>query len=125
MVKQKEQERDVQERDVEEEIYIRHAEICKVFSHPKRLEVINTLREGEMKVSELAERTKTSIGNLSQHLGMMKQRRILVSRKEGNTVYYRLANTGMLKAFDILREILFNQIRRNGSLIEEIQKEQY
>ncbi|MEK7812702.1 MAG: ArsR family transcriptional regulator [Candidatus Desantisbacteria bacterium] len=95
--------------------------------HPVLFVVVRSpyRREGEMKVSELAEQTKTSIGNLSQHLGMMKQRHILASRKEGNMVYYRLSDTRMLKAFDILREILFDQIRRNGVLIEEIQKEQH
>lgn len=104
------------------EIYTRHADLCKVFSHPTRLEVINTLRAGEMTVTELAERLKIGMGNLSQHLGMMKQRQILVTRKVGNVVYYRLSYPKMLKACDIMRDILFEQVRKNGIMIKEIQK---
>ncbi|MBI4331537.1 MAG: helix-turn-helix transcriptional regulator [Chloroflexi bacterium] len=91
--------------------------MCKVFSHPKRLELINVLREKEMSVGDLSERLGLAIGNLSQHLAMMKQRRILASRKEGNMVYYRIANPKLLDAFDILREMLFEQIRQDAALI--------
>jgi len=98
-------------------IYVYHAEMCKVLSHPKRLEAINVLREGEMTVGELAERLHLTPANLSQHLAMMKERRILVSRKEGNAVYYRVNNPRMLAAFDLLREILFEQIRGDAALI--------
>ena len=63
----------------EYEFYKRHADLCKVFSHPTRLEILNILREEEMSVSELARRLGVAIGNLSQHLNMMKQRRGLVS----------------------------------------------
>ena len=98
-------------------IYVYHAEMCKVLSHPKRLEVINVLRDKEMTVSELSERLHLTPPNLSQHLAMMKERRILVSRKEGNAVYYRVNNPRMLAAFDLLREILFEQIRGDAALI--------
>ena len=101
----------------DQELYLRHAEMCKVLSNPIRLEVINTLREGEMSVTELSKQLSTALGNLSQHLVMMRRRGILVSRKEGNLVYYRLANTKMLKAFDILREVLFEQLEREGDLV--------
>lgn len=102
---------------MEDRIYTYHAEMCKVFSHPKRLELINILREKEMNVGELSQKLELPIGNLSQHLAMMRERRILVSRKEGNVVYYRIANLRLLKAFDLLREILFEQIRQDAVLI--------
>jgi len=101
-----------------QELYACHAELCKVFSHPKRLELINLLRDRELSVGELAKRLKISVGNLSQHLTMMKSRQVVSVRKVGNVVYYRLANHKMLKAFDLIREILCEQIRRTSSLIE-------
>ncbi|MFQ5925392.1 MAG: ArsR/SmtB family transcription factor [Dehalococcoidia bacterium] len=103
---------------VEDQIYSYHAEMCKVFSHPKRLELINTLRDQEMSVGELGERLGLTPANLSQHLAMMRERRILVSRKEGNVVYYRIANPKLLQAFDMLRAILFEQITQDAALIE-------
>ena len=103
---------------MEDQIYAYHAEMCKVFSHPKRLELINLLRDGEVSAGELGERLGLSPANLSQHLTMMRERHILVSRKEGNVVYYRIANPRLLEAFDLLREILFEQIRQDAVLIQ-------
>jgi ArsR family transcriptional regulator len=104
---------------VEDQVYDYHAEMCKVFSHPKRLELINTLRDNEMSAGKLGEKLGLAPGNLSQHLTMMKGRHILISRKEGNAAYYRIANLRLLEAFDLLREIMFEQIRRDASLINE------
>ncbi len=103
---------------MEDQIYSYHAEMCKVFSHPKRLELINTLRDNEMSVGELGERLEMAMANLSRHLAMMRDRHILVSRKDGNVVYYRIANPRLLEAFDLLREILFEQIRQDAALIQ-------
>ncbi len=103
---------------MEDRIYSYHAEMCKVLSHPKRLELINVLRDQEVSVGELCQRLEVTPANLSQHLAMMRERHILVSRKEGNVVYYRIANPKLLQAFDMLREILFEQIREDAALIE-------
>ena len=102
---------------MEDRIYKYHAEMCKVFSHPKRLELINVLRDKEMSAGELCQVLGLAPANLSQHLAMMRERRILVSKKEGNAVYYRVANPRLLEAFDLLREILFEQIRGDAALI--------
>jgi ArsR family transcriptional regulator, virulence genes transcriptional regulator len=103
---------------VGDQIYQYHAEMCQVFSHPKRLEVINVLRDGEMSVTELAQKLELAIGNLSQHLSMMKERHILVSRKEGNLVYYRILNPKLLRCFDMMREMLFDQIKQDAALLD-------
>jgi ArsR family transcriptional regulator len=102
---------------MEDQIYTYHAEMCQVFSHPKRLEVINILRDGEMTVTELAGKLGLTVGNLSQHLSMMKERHILLSRKDGNMVYYRIANPKLIRCFDMMREMLFEQIRQDAALI--------
>jgi ArsR family transcriptional regulator len=103
---------------MEDQIYQYHAEMCQVFSHPKRLEVINVLRDGEMTVTELSLKLGLTVGNLSQHLSMMKERHILSSRKEGNMVYYRIANPKLIRCFDMMREMLFEQIRQDAALLD-------
>ena len=102
---------------MDDQIYQYHAEMCKVVSHPKRLEVINVLRDGEMSVTELAQKLELTIGNLSQHLSMMKERHILLTRKEGNMVYYRILNPKLIRCFDMMREMLFDQIKQDAALI--------
>ena len=103
---------------MEDQIYAYHAEMCKVLSHAKRLELINILRDREISAGELGERLGLTPANLSQHLTMMRERHMLTSRKEGNVVYYRIANPRLLEAFDLLREILFEQIRQDAALIQ-------
>lgn len=117
MAKQK-----IKRADLDAELCGRHAEICKVFTHPIRLQVLSILREQEVSVSDLAGRLGVSIGSLSQHLNMMKQRRVLSSRKDGNNVYYRLANTKMLKAFDLIRRILLEQMQRESTLVRHLER---
>ena len=111
-------------KSIEQELYRHHADMCKVFSHPTRLQILNALRERETTVSDLAERLGIAIGNLSQHLNMMKQRRVLVSRKDGNNVYYRLANPKMLRAFDLIRENLHEQMQRESVLVRHMERAQ-
>lgn len=107
---------------MENQIYAYHAEMCQVFSHPKRLEAIDLLRHGEMTVSELSQKLALSPGNLSQHLSMMKDRHILLTRKEGNQVYYRIANPKLIQCFEMMQEMLFEQIRRDAALLDVVTK---
>jgi len=108
--------------DSQSEVYARHAEMCKVFSHPLRLQILNTLRDKEMSVSDMADQLGVAIGNLSQHLNMMKHRRVLGTRKDGNVVYYRLGNPKILTAFDLIREILLEQMQREGMIVRQMER---
>jgi ArsR family transcriptional regulator len=101
----------------EEALFAMHAEMCKVFSHPVRLRILHVLRDREMGVGELAASLGQSLGSLSQHLGMMKERRALLSRKVGNHVYYRVASPRMIEVFDLMREMLNEQIRAEAALL--------
>ena len=49
-----------------QETYRLHAEICRSIAHPKRLEILNLLRPGELSVSDLAQRMAISPTNVSQ-----------------------------------------------------------
>ena len=57
--------------------------------------------------------------NLSQHLAVLRQRGIVATRREGLNIYYRCANPKMLKACDILREVLLEQLAEGGRLIKQ------
>lgn len=97
--------------------------MCKVFSNATRLRILDTLRAGQMTVAAIAETLGAAVGTVSPHLLMMKQRRVLVSRKQGNQVFYRLANPKMLLAFDLIREILHEQMQQQGALARELEQE--
>ncbi|MEW5941036.1 MAG: metalloregulator ArsR/SmtB family transcription factor [Chloroflexota bacterium] len=88
------------------QLYELHASICQTLSNPKRLEIIDRLRNGELSVGELAEALEISQANLSQHLSLMRQKGIVTSRREGLNVYYSLSNTKIIKACDLMRQVL-------------------
>ena len=93
------------------ELYKLHAEMCKVFSSPTRLEILNLLRDKELSVTELIERTELSQANISQHLSIMKSKGIVASDRKGKNIYYKLTNAKIIKAFDIIREVLAERLR--------------
>ncbi|MBI2548181.1 winged helix-turn-helix transcriptional regulator [Candidatus Woesearchaeota archaeon] len=101
------------------ELYALHAEMCKVFSNPTRLEILNLLRDKERSVTELIRKTSSSQANISQHLSVMKSKGILLSKRKGKHVYYKLENPKIIKAFDLIREVLGERLKRNGNLVKE------
>ena len=111
------------DHDAARALYEHHAEMCKVFSNATRLMILNALREREMTVAAIAEQLGMALGTVSPHLLMMKQRRVLASRKQGTQVFYRLANPKMLQAFDLIREILYEQMKQHERLTRELEHE--
>lgn len=105
------------------ELFALHAEICKVFSNPTRLEILNLLRDEEMSVTELINKTKLSQANISQHLSIIKSRGIVTSYRKGKNIYYKLTNPKIIKAFDIIREILAERLKENREIIKKLRGE--
>jgi ArsR family transcriptional regulator len=93
-----------------------HARVCKVLASAKRLEVIHLLRDGEKTAGDLVTDMGISKANVSQQLAVMREKGILASRREGRRIYYRLAYPGMLKAYDLLRQVLLAQLEDQGIL---------
>ena len=98
------------------ELYKIHAEMCKVFSNSTRLEILNLLRDKELSVTELIGRTKLSQANVSQNISIMKSKGIVTSDRKGKNIYYKLTNPKIIKAFDIIREVLAERLRQNGKI---------
>ncbi len=97
-----------------------HAEVCKTLASPKRLEILNLLRDGEKSVSELVELADVLQANASQHLAILRQRRIVNTRKEGTNVYYSIASPKIIKACDLLREVLLEQLAESAQLVKQV-----
>ncbi|MEK6875362.1 MAG: metalloregulator ArsR/SmtB family transcription factor [Nanoarchaeota archaeon] len=100
------------------ELYNLHAEMCKVFSNPIRLEILNLLRDKEMSVTELIKMSKLSQSNISQHLSIMKSKDIVSSERTGKNIYYKLSNPKIIKAFDIIMEILIERLEKNNKIFK-------
>jgi len=101
-------------------LYQIHADICKVFASPKRLEIIDLLRNGEKTVNELVELMNLPQSSVSQHLAILRERGIVETRRAGNNVLYRIADERILKACDLMREFLLDRIGRLERIMREV-----
>jgi DNA-binding transcriptional ArsR family regulator len=94
------------------------AEACQTFTHPKRVEIINLLREGEKSVGEIVDALGIAKANVSQHLAILRQRGAVAYRREGQTLHYRLANPKIIKACDLMKEVLLERLAEGERLVE-------
>ena len=102
-------------------LYAAHAELCKVFSNPTRLEILNLLRDDAMSVTELIQKTKLSQANISQHLSIMKSKGIVASDRDGQHIFYHITNKKIIKAFDTIREVLAERLKGNEKMAKGMQ----
>jgi DNA-binding transcriptional ArsR family regulator len=86
-----------------------HADVCKTLSHAKRLEILNVLRNKEMNAGQIVAKMKVPKANVSQHLSLMRSSGILETRRDGTNIYYRISNSKVIKACDLMREVLLEQ----------------
>jgi len=102
------------------EIYQLHAEICQALSDPTRILILYELRDGPRNVGELAEPLDTPQPTISRHLKVLRDRRLVLAERNGTSVYYSLADRRVVKALDLLREVLAQTIENRQALMEEI-----
>jgi ArsR family transcriptional regulator len=87
-------------------LYERQARLCRMLADAKRLRLLAALRDGERSVGDLAAALGVSYPNVSQHLRLLRDAGVLATRREGTTVYYRIAYPRILEACAIVHEIL-------------------
>lgn len=99
-----------------------HASMCRIFTSPKRLEILNILRDKELSVGQMLRLIRIRQANLSQHLNILREKGIVNTRRSGVTIYYSLANPKIIKAFDIIRQILIERLSANEKLAKTASK---
>jgi DNA-binding transcriptional ArsR family regulator/YHS domain-containing protein len=85
------------------------AELMKALAHPHRLEIIQMLRDSELMVSEMFTMLDLPQAQLSQHLMVLREAKAVSTRRDGKHIYYQVADRRILKASDLLRELLIDQ----------------
>ena len=91
-----------------------HAELCKAMANEHRQAILHVICDEERCVSDLAAEIGISVHNVSQHLRVLKERRLVASRKEGQTVYYRVTNKKFMEACALMREAIIEQHEAQG-----------
>ena len=83
----------------------RFAAVARALGDPKRLCVLESLADGEASVGDLAGRVSCQVPNMSQHLAVLRSAGLVTARRDGSTVYYRLADPKVLEAYRVLQAI--------------------
>jgi ArsR family transcriptional regulator len=123
-----ENEEGAEQSAMKKEILKLHADFCKIFSNPRRLEILCLLKEGELTAGEITEKLGVSKANSSQHLALMRMARILTTRREGTNVYYGIANEKICQACSLMQEgleQLFGDSQANRKGISMNKERQY
>jgi DNA-binding transcriptional ArsR family regulator len=82
------------------------ANALKAMAHPLRWKILCSLGNSELSVGEIVEKTGTSQSNISQHLVQLRNKNIVVSRKEANRIYYRIRSGQLLTLIGTMRTVL-------------------
>ena len=98
------------------------ADICKIFANDKRLEIINLLKDTEKSNSELMQKTGLSKVTISQHVNVLKSKGVILVRREGVQLYYRIANPKIIQACNLMREVLVEQLLEKEKVVSRLVK---
>jgi DNA-binding transcriptional ArsR family regulator/rhodanese-related sulfurtransferase len=94
-----------EKRTFKNSLYEQFARIGKALASPHRLELLDVLVQCERTVEALAQETGMSVANASQHLQVLRAARLVETRREGTSIYYRLASEGVSTLWLSLRQV--------------------
>ncbi len=109
-----------QQSEADLRVFELQAEICQTLANPKRLQIVNLLKNGELSVGEIVRAMGVPKANASQHLSIMRQKGIIIARREGTAIFYHLASPKITEACSIMREVLLTLLAGQETLSRNI-----
>jgi ArsR family transcriptional regulator len=97
------------------------AAFFKALAHPLRIRILDALRQGEVGVNDLSARLNVEQSNLSQQLAILRGRNVVVGRKDGNSVFYSVADPQIFKLLDVARNIFNNHLVDVKDLLSQLE----
>ncbi|OGA20649.1 MAG: transcriptional regulator [Betaproteobacteria bacterium RIFCSPLOWO2_02_FULL_67_19] len=88
------------------------ARALKAMAHPLRLRILCVIGTAEVSVQDIVEAVGTSQSNVSQHLGILRDKQVLLARKDANRVYYRVGDERTLQLISMMREVFCGERRK-------------
>ncbi len=103
-------------RPPESEIRELHAQICQALADPTRIMLLYAIAESPQNVGELAEVLGLSQPNVSRHLKVLRERGMATATREGVNVVYSLSDKRVIRALDLMREVLSDHLTQRAQL---------
>ena len=111
------------QRAFKDQMYAQFARLGRALASPGRLELLDLLAQGERPVEALAREAALSVANASAHLKVLRQARLVESRKDGLHVYYRLADPAVYRLWSALRQVGERQLAEIDRLVATYARE--
>jgi ArsR family transcriptional regulator len=97
------------------------ANLFRVLGHPARVRVLELLRERERSVGALQAELELDSGGTSQHLTALKRIGLVESRRDGTSVYYRVADERVFDLLAAARDIITRQLSEQQAILRELE----
>lgn len=96
------------------------AEIFQALAHPTRIAIVEILRDGEIPASRIFETLQIEQANASQHLSVLRSKRIVVSRKEGTQVFYTIRDPLLIDVLDIMKRYFEKHLAESLAVLHDL-----
>lgn len=93
-----------------EALFDEFARVAKALSSGRRAQIVDLLANGERSVENIASQTDSSVANASQHLQILRRAGLVSSRRDGTTIFYRLASPGVIALWRSLQAVASERI---------------
>jgi len=96
------------------------ADLFRALAHPVRVRVLEVLITGERSVGDMAPVVGAELSHLSQQLGVLRRAGLVVTRKEGSTVFYSLRDPGVIDLLAVAKRLLINSLSESQGLLADL-----
>ena len=100
-----------------------HANICSGLADPTRILILYTLHDHPHNVSELADSLDLPQPTISRHLKVLRERQMVTAERDGQSVFYSLADARIIEAMDLLRAVLASRLQDQSELADSVSQE--
>ncbi len=106
------------------ELFEMQADLCGVMSSAKRLMIMDHIsQKKEANVGDIADALDSTVSTISQHLRLMRNKNIVISRKDGHTVFYRLKHPKMMEGCLAVKAVLLDELKNSGKMANFIENQ--
>ncbi len=99
-----------------QEIHQLHSSLCYGLADPTRILILYALQEKPLNVTELAQRLELPQPTVSRHLKVLRERGMVIARREAQSVYYSVSDKRIMQALDLMRSVLADLLLDQASL---------
>jgi DNA-binding transcriptional ArsR family regulator len=98
------------------------ADIFQALAHPTRIAILELLSHGELSAGTLIEKLELEQANVSQHLAVLRAKRIVSNRKDGNQVFYSVRDPIIIKVLNLMRTYFHSHLKESLGMLDEMEK---